>query len=184
MMYLKNLHGQPSVGLGTEIANGGLWGEVDPGDYAWDPNPLKTLTQLWPNSINASKRLERDVPQFQFPTSSHGPQQPALELLRTNNDHENTIAFEAQRAEETGAIMPTRKSDGRRSDVSVARFVLADEENDNSAMVAEPPAPEPAEPSVSGSTPAAQSQTADKRDKEKNKEKESDNLTIEVRQDS
>ncbi|KAK4132611.1 histone-fold-containing protein [Trichocladium antarcticum] len=75
--------------------------------------------------------------------------------------------------------MPTRKSDGRRSDVSVARFVLADEENDNSAMVAEPPAPEPAEPSVSGSTPAAQSQTADKRDKEKNKERESDNLTIE-----
>ena len=71
--------------------------------------------------------------------------------------------------------MPTRKSD-----VSVARFVLADDED--SAMTTETPAPEAAEPSVSGSTPAAQSQPSDKKDKEKekNKEKESDNLTIEV----
>jgi DNA polymerase epsilon subunit 3 len=90
--------------------------------------------------------------------------------------------------------MPSRKSDARRSDVSVARFVLADED---SAMVTDSPAPEPpaaapvAEPSASSSTPAPQEQQqqpGDKKDKEKEKErdrerereKERDALTIEV----
>jgi hypothetical protein len=71
--------------------------------------------------------------------------------------------------------MPSRKSDARRSDVSVARFVLADED---SAMATESPAPEPpaaepaAEPSASSSTPGPQQQPGDKKDKEKEKEKE------------
>ncbi|KAK3301109.1 uncharacterized protein B0H64DRAFT_429035 [Chaetomium fimeti] len=83
--------------------------------------------------------------------------------------------------------MPSRKSDARRSDVSVARFVLADED---SAMTTESPAPEPAapaasaiaEPSVSGSTPGPQ-QPGDKKDKDKERERERererDTLTIE-----
>lgn len=87
--------------------------------------------------------------------------------------------------------MPSRKSDARRSDVSVARFVLADED---SAMATESPAPEPpaeapaAEPSASGSTPGPQQQPAEKKDREKEKErdrerereKEREALTIEV----
>ena len=82
--------------------------------------------------------------------------------------------------------MPSRKSDARRSDVSVARFVLAD---DDSAMATESPAPEPAplataaeEPSVAGSTPGPQQPSSDKKDKDKerDRERERDNLTIEV----
>ncbi|KXX80096.1 DNA polymerase epsilon subunit D [Madurella mycetomatis] len=46
--------------------------------------------------------------------------------------------------------MPARKSDARRSDVSVARFVLAD---DDTPMATESHAPEAAEPSASASTP-------------------------------
>lgn len=75
--------------------------------------------------------------------------------------------------------MPSRKSDARRSDVSAARFVLAD---NDAAMTTEPAAPEAPEPSASASTPAAQSLPSDKKDKEKEKEKEKerDTLTIEA----
>ncbi|EAQ92582.1 hypothetical protein CHGG_00817 [Chaetomium globosum CBS 148.51] len=84
--------------------------------------------------------------------------------------------------------MPSRKSDARRSDVSVARFVLADED---STMTTDPPATEPAapaasataEPSVSGSTPGPQ-HTSEKKDKDKERERERererDTLTIEI----
>jgi ABC-type uncharacterized transport system involved in gliding motility auxiliary subunit len=70
--------------------------------------------------------------------------------------------------------MPSRKSDTRRSDVSAARFVLAD---DDTTMATESPAPEPAEPLASTSTPAAQSFVSDKKDEKKEK----DAVTIEVR---
>ncbi|GAB1311098.1 DNA polymerase epsilon subunit D [Madurella fahalii] len=74
--------------------------------------------------------------------------------------------------------MPARKSDTRRSDVSVARFVLAD---DDTPMATESPAPEAAEPSASTSTPVAHSLSSDKKDKEKERERERerDALTIE-----
>lgn len=72
--------------------------------------------------------------------------------------------------------MPSRRNDARRSDVSVARFVLADE---NSAMATDPPAPRAAEPPAPSAAPAAQPpppQPSEKKDKEKEKEA----LTIEV----
>ncbi|AEO65878.1 uncharacterized protein THITE_2113448 [Thermothielavioides terrestris NRRL 8126] len=80
--------------------------------------------------------------------------------------------------------MPSRKSDVRRSDVSAARFVLADED---STMTTESPAPAapppPTEPSASGSTTNPQQPSADKKEKDKERERERererDALTIE-----
>ncbi|KAL2017536.1 hypothetical protein VTK56DRAFT_1970 [Thermocarpiscus australiensis] len=72
--------------------------------------------------------------------------------------------------------MPTRKSD-----VSVARFVLADED---SAMTTESPAPEAAEPpasTMSAPHPSSHDKKEKEKDREKEKEKERerDTLTIE-----
>ncbi|KAK0730471.1 histone-fold-containing protein [Lasiosphaeris hirsuta] len=69
--------------------------------------------------------------------------------------------------------MPARKSDARRSDVSVARFVLADDDDDD--MATEPTAAEVAEPAAPASAPPAptsQASPQERRDKEKEKEKE------------
>ncbi|KAK3902214.1 histone-fold-containing protein [Staphylotrichum tortipilum] len=78
--------------------------------------------------------------------------------------------------------MPARKSDVRRSDVSVARFVLADEDStmatDSPATeptpTPAPAAPAPAEPSAPGSisSPQQQQQPSEKKDKEKDKERD------------
>ncbi|KAK3362735.1 histone-fold-containing protein [Lasiosphaeria hispida] len=69
--------------------------------------------------------------------------------------------------------MPVRKSDARRSDVSAAKFVLADDETD---MAAEPTATaEVAESAASASAPPAPSSQAspqERREKEKEKERE------------
>ncbi len=93
--------------------------------------------------------------------------------------------------------MPSRKSDVRRSDVSVARFVLADED---STMATDSPATEPtptpapaapaapAGPSAPDSVSSPQQQSGDKKDKErererekeKERERERDALTLEV----
>ncbi|KAK3310406.1 uncharacterized protein B0T15DRAFT_518456, partial [Chaetomium strumarium] len=80
--------------------------------------------------------------------------------------------------------MPSRKSDARRSDVSVARFVLAEEDSTmttESPTPAAPPAAKERSDSVSTAAPAQQGQPVDKKDKEKGKEKEkeSDGLPIE-----
>ncbi|KAK3694075.1 histone-fold-containing protein [Podospora appendiculata] len=80
--------------------------------------------------------------------------------------------------------MPARKSDSRRSDVSVARFVLAEEEN-AAAMSAGPHAAAPPAPAAPAETPEAsaspsrtdlpaerQRSTPGKKDKESEKERE------------
>ncbi|KAL2122713.1 hypothetical protein VTJ04DRAFT_3168 [Mycothermus thermophilus] len=83
--------------------------------------------------------------------------------------------------------MPSRKSDARRSDVSTARFVLADDDN---SMATDPPAPAPAPAAATKAAPepAAQGttqQSGEKKEKEKEKdkdgprEKEKDTVTIE-----
>lgn len=82
--------------------------------------------------------------------------------------------------------MPARKSDARKSDVSVARFVLAE---GDTVMATDTPSTEPAatpagaaESAASGSAPPQSGDKKDKdKEKEKEKEKERDTLTIEVR---
>ncbi|AEO54129.1 hypothetical protein MYCTH_36377, partial [Thermothelomyces thermophilus ATCC 42464] len=90
--------------------------------------------------------------------------------------------------------MPSRKSDARRNDVSVARFVLAE---DDSAMATESSAPGPAssssapsasktDHSASGPAPGTQQQHQQQQQhqsgekKEKERDKDKDNLTIEI----
>lgn len=78
--------------------------------------------------------------------------------------------------------MPVRKSDARRSDVSVARFVLAD---DNDGQVTQPASVEPpasaAATSVPPQAPPAQSSSPhEKKDKEKEKDKDKDRDTITI----
>ncbi|KAH6619812.1 histone-fold-containing protein [Chaetomium sp. MPI-SDFR-AT-0129] len=79
--------------------------------------------------------------------------------------------------------MPARKSDARKSDVSVARFVLVE---GDTVMATDTPSTEPAAPAGTAESAApgsAPPQSGDKKDKdkekEKEKEKERDTLTIE-----
>lgn len=84
--------------------------------------------------------------------------------------------------------MPSRKSDARRSDVSVSRIVVADED---SPMAHDAPASEPAAPTSSSdaqatgtSLPALNQQSTPETksmEKDKDKERDRDTVSIEVR---
>ncbi|KAK5658696.1 hypothetical protein OQA88_1505 [Cercophora sp. LCS_1] len=69
--------------------------------------------------------------------------------------------------------MPARKSDARRSDVSVARFVLADGDDGQVTPAASAEPPVPAATSVPPQAPSTQASSPnEKKDKEKEKEKD------------
>ncbi len=87
--------------------------------------------------------------------------------------------------------MPSRKSDARRSDVSVARFVLAGDDaaaappaEPATAIPSEPPAARASSPvpppSVSHASPQERKDKDKEREREKEREKERDAITIEV----